>query len=1147
MTTAFRRVELDEVPPADTGPSLARHRPGSRPLLPDTWPLVVLFVAFPLWWVLGLSSLIWSVITAPLLVALIWRQRTKAPAPIVLYFAFTSWVLMSGLQLESGTKIMTFTYRLTLYVCGGLLFLYVYNLPRSRGLDRRVLHILTIFWMIVVIGGYVGILGGAHSFTALIEYVLPRGARTQPFVQELVQPVFANVQNLFGFPVPRPAAPFPYTNNWGGNIAVLTPVALAAMSVTTAGLRRRMIAVFLLASVVPMVVSLNRGMFLSLGVGLLYVAIRLAGRGRVATLASLLVLIIGLALIISVSPLRHLVIANVSSEHGNSNTTRVSVAQQAIAGANSSPLFGFGGPQAVTGQGGTPPIGTQGQLWTILYSNGYIATALFIGFFLAVLWQTRHAVGTAGLWLHAVPLIALTQIVVYGWLTVELQVIMVVAALAYRRCWRQEAKPIAPVPHATPSRRHTPIAALVIPLDQVGRVPNRRDAVPDLPDLTVTGFRPDPPGMHDLPGQLTKNLAPDPLSRRPARDAGSRPPAHGPRPHQSGVPVASSERSGPAGGLSGASVVVARSSLVNLVAMVLGASMSFGLVVLASRLLQPHGAGVFFELIALFTILSNTFELGADTGLTRWISRARAIGGIADVRRIVVIAVIPVALVGTAAAVGLWLGAPHISRLLLHGIPVAVGATDIRFIAPLVPLGALSAVIVDGVRGFGRMWPYLIIEGLGKPAVRIVAVSAVLMAGLDIHVAIIAWGLPVIAGLVAACAIFTGVLRKEAPARARRRADAIGLLRGLVPEPTPPSGASWAKPDSFRPRFPAIPDLDATVELPVIFDPVAPPDDSDEAGDDAGSKHRGAWQLLSARSRGLAVEFWGFTGPRALQAVFQVTVLYLDILIVGALTSTYQAGIYSAVSKLAILGTFALEANRLAIGPQLSAMLGRREHGRAAELYQTATRSLVLVTFPLYLALAIFPAVILGIFGSRYTTGAAALSVLSLAMLINLGTGNITVVLLMGGKSSWSAINAAAALIANIGLNLLLVPHIGILGAAIAWSASIIINNVTAMIEVRWVMGMAPFGPGYWLATGTTLICFGTTGIAARLILGQTLPALVVALSAGMVSYALMLYVGRSRMQLAELAAALRPGSARPPVGPSRPPIPPPAQTTAAD
>jgi O-antigen/teichoic acid export membrane protein len=1026
VTTAFRRAGLGAGPGID--PGIAGRGRRSRLRLPATWPLVVLFIAFPLWWVLGLSAVIWSVITAPLLVALIWRQRTRAPVSIVLWLTFVTWVLMSGLQLESGTKIVTFTYRLTLYVCGGLLFLYVYNLPRSGRIDVRVLRILTTFWMIVVIGGYVGMLGGSHSFPALIEFLLPRHLRTQPFVQELVQPVLANVENFLGFPVPRPSAPFPYTNNWGGNIAVLTPVAFAAMSATRAGLRRKTIAFFLIASLLPMIVSLNRGMFVSLGVGLLYVAIRLAGRGRVATLVSLLVLMLGLAVVVALTPLRDLVIANVSSTHGHSNTTRVSVVQQAIAGANQSPWFGFGEPQAVTGQGGTPPIGTQGQLWMVLYSDGYIATVLFIGFFLAVLWQTRRAVGTAGLWLHAVPLIALTQITVYGWLPVELQVVMVVAALAYRRCWRSNpaAKPLVPALYdAAPDLRGTRTADWAIP---AGRP-------------ALTGPR---VSLSRLPGVA----------------------APGPRPQQPVVLRARSELRGPRDGLSGASAVVARSSLINLVAMVAGAAMSFGLVVLVSRRLQPHGAGEFFELIALFTILSNTFELGADTGLTRWISRARAIGGLEDVRRIVAIAVIPVTLAGAAAAAGLWLAAPQVSRLFLHGVPVAAGATDIRFIAPLVPIGALSAVIVDGVRGFGRMWPYLAIEGIGKPAVRIVAVMAVLIAGLGLHAAIIVWGLPAIAGLVAGCLIFVGVLRKESPASSPR-----GVPKG-----------------------------------------------------DRGWRHsvRGS---LSARNRKLAAEFWGFTGPRAFQATFQITVLFLDVLIVGALASTYEAGIYSAVSKLAILGTFALEGNRLAIGPQLSAMLSRREHGRAAELFHTATRSLVLATFPLYLVLATFPAVILGIFGPRYTAGASALTVLSLAMLINLGTGNVTVVLLMGGKSSWSAINAGAALIANIGLNLLLVPRFGILGAAIAWSVSIAIDNITAMIEVRWVMGMALFGRGYSLAAGTTLICFGATGIAARLIFGQTMPALAVALSTGLVSYALMLYVKRAPLRLVEIAAALRPSS----------------------
>ena len=113
----------------------------------------------------------------------------------------------------------------------------------------------------------------------------------------------------------------------------------------------------------------------------------------------------------------------------------------ALAGARQSPIFGHGEPTQVTGQGQQPPIGTQGQLWTVLYSNGIPAAIFFIGFFVAVLWQTRRARGMAGLWLHTVPLVALPQIVVYGWLPVELQVVMVAAALAYRYCWRTVARP----------------------------------------------------------------------------------------------------------------------------------------------------------------------------------------------------------------------------------------------------------------------------------------------------------------------------------------------------------------------------------------------------------------------------------------------------------------------------------------------------------------------------------------------------------------------------------------------------------------------------------------------------------------------------------------------------------------------------------
>jgi O-antigen/teichoic acid export membrane protein len=578
------------------------------------------------------------------------------------------------------------------------------------------------------------------------------------------------------------------------------------------------------------------------------------------------------------------------------------------------------------------------------------------------------------------------------------------------------------------------------------------------------------------------------------------------------------EAAAPPARVSSEAALVARGSLVNLVAMVTGAVLSFGLVVLVSRWLEPAGAGALFELIALYTILSNTFELGADTGLTRWISRARAIGGLIDARRVVVIAVIPVLIIGSAAAVAMWHYAPDLARIFLHGVNSATGTADIRFVAPLVPLGALSACLVDGARGFGRMWPYLAIEGLGKPVVRLGLVLAALIAGLGLRGALVGWGMPVVLGLAAGLVIFVRILGKEVPLRAPRGPQRHGEPAAARPASAPPP-ARPRRP--VRAEFPVTPELAATLEFPVIFDAPVPPEARSPANRDRG-RHRGHWHLVAARSRQLAGEFWGFTAPRGFQATFQVVILWLDILIVGALVSGYAAGVYSAVSKLAIVGTFALEGNRLAIGPQLSALLARKEFSRAAELYQSATRWLMLASWPFYIILAIFPAVILGIFGARYTAGAAALAVLAGAMLVNLGTGNVTVVLLMGGKSSWSALNAGAALIANIGLNFLLVPRIGIVGAAIAWAASIIIDNITAVIEVRMVLGLAPFGAGCGLVVGATVRCFGLSAVAARVLLGQTLPALAAALAVGLAAFAVTLYLARVPLQLTGLTAALR-------------------------
>ena len=276
------------------------------------------------------------------------------------------------------------------------------------------------------------------------------------------------------------------------------------------------------------------------------------------------------------------------------------------------------------------------------------------------------------------------------------------------------------------------------------------------------------------------------------------------------------------------------------------------------------------------------------------------------------------------------------------------------------------------------------------------------------------------------------------------------------------------------------------------------------------------------RTRSLAVEFWRFAAPRGLAAVFEITLLWVNVLLLGALASTREAGIYAAASKFVTTGVFVLEATRLAISPQISALLAQRRTAEAEQLLRTATTWVIAASWPIYLSLAAFAPAALRMYGSDFVAGQTALTILSVAVLVNLGTGNIQTVLLMGGKSSWNLFNMAGAVLINVVLGLLLIPRYGIEGAAIAWSVAMVFDNVASVIEVRVLLGLRAVGRDNVRVAIGTMVCFGVLGAAMRLGLGPTLPALIGFVLCAGALYMLALWRFRELVALPVLGDALR-------------------------
>ena len=106
--------------------------------------------------------------------------------------------------------------------------------------------------------------------------------------------------------------------------------------------------------------------------------------------------------------------------------------------------------------------------------------------------------------------------------------------------------------------------------------------------------------------------------------------------------------------------------------------------------------------------------------------------------------------------------------------------------------------------------------------------------------------------------------------------------------------------------------------------------------------------------------------------------------------------------------------------------------------------------------------------------------ILGSSMLVATLVGPVDVVLLMAGKSSWNLLNTMVAVVVNVVLNLILIPRYGINGAAVAWAASILLNNLLPLGQTWRFMQLHPFGRGSVIVAASAIGCFGVLASVGR-------------------------------------------------------------------
>ncbi|WP_229072088.1 lipopolysaccharide biosynthesis protein [Actinoplanes sp. DH11] len=247
--------------------------------------------------------------------------------------------------------------------------------------------------------------------------------------------------------------------------------------------------------------------------------------------------------------------------------------------------------------------------------------------------------------------------------------------------------------------------------------------------------------------------------------------------------------------------------------------------------------------------------------------------------------------------------------------------------------------------------------------------------------------------------------------------------------------------------------------------------------------------------RRLRREFWRFTGPRALAAVAQLALQRVDVLLVAALGGLAPAAVYAVAGRFVVLIQFANQGLSQSVQPRLAEALSTGDSAAANRLYQTATGWLVLVTWPINLLVIACAPWYLRLFGAEYAAGRPVVLVLAGAMLVATGCGMVDMVLAMAGRTSMNLGNVLVALVVMVGLDLLLIPRHGALGAAVALASAVVVNNLLPLAQVHRSTGLHPFGTGTRAAALLSLGCFGVLPAAVTALAGPAglAPALAVA------------------------------------------------------
>ena len=222
---------------------------------------------------------------------------------------------------------------------------------------------------------------------------------------------------------------------------------------------------------------------------------------------------------------------------------------------------------------------------------------------------------------------------------------------------------------------------------------------------------------------------------------------------------------------------------------------------------------------------------------------------------------------------------------------------------------------------------------------------------------------------------------------------------------------------------------------------------------------------LDPAVKSLALAFLGMN-------VLDFLVNQADKILLGLYLNPRIVGVYVLASTLSAFIPIILQSVNQIFAPVIADLHAQGRKEVLQKLFQTLTKWVLGLSFPLACVMIVFAPRLMRIFGPDFETGWPVLVIGAVGQLVNCGVGSVGFLLLMSGNQKRLIKVQFAMTVVSVVTNLALIPILGMVGAALASACVNAGGNLWNLFEVRKALGISPYNRNYfalWVPSASTV------------------------------------------------------------------------------